>query len=214
MQAALAVAMTLAAPPVTVEIFTESYCPCAGTFHHQYQTNIMPLVESIAVLNRTWDGRWNGSEVKCFHGKQECRANTLQACAHHLAGDNYRQWLNYTVCINGPCGNIGCKEQYSVAADKALTREKQCAADVGLSWDALNTCFTGPVGAQLLKDQAIYDKQVGESYGMTGLPIVKVNGQRFSKFWDCNSYETSYHQDLVKAICDAYTGTDKPAACN
>lgn len=49
-------------------------------------------------------------------------------------------------------------------------------------------------------------------YGLQGLPVVKVNGDRFSKFWDCNSFNTKL-KPLIAAICKAYTGSPKPQAC-
>ena len=210
-------AVAAAAPLVDVQVFTESYCPCSGTFHEQYLNNIMPQVGSIANLNRSWDG-WLLDDAKdkvtCFHGERECKANTLQACAQHIAGNNTLQWLNYTVCINGPCKDVGCPEQYSVAEGKSLEREQQCATQVGLSWDAINACWEGDLGKQLLINDAKFDKAEEEDYGMKGLPVLKVNGKFFSKFWDCDSFKTEYHTALIKAICEAYTGTDKPAACS
>eukprot|EP01061_Rhynchopus_euleeides_P002936 TRINITY_DN1226_c2_g1_i2.p1 TRINITY_DN1226_c2_g1~~TRINITY_DN1226_c2_g1_i2.p1 ORF type:complete len:238 (+),score=111.33 TRINITY_DN1226_c2_g1_i2:87-716(+) len=207
-------ALAVAATPVTVEVFTESYCPCSGTFHEQYYNNIMPLIDSIAVLNRSWDGAAHGDTVKCFHGERECEANTLQACAQNMAGANYKQWLNYTVCINGPCKNVGCPEQYSVAENSSLAREQSCAAAVGLDWNTMYSCYTGPLGKQLLMRDALFDSAEKEGYGLRGLPVVKVNGKLFSKFWDCDSYKADYHKALVQEVCAAYTGTDKPAACS
>eukprot|EP01060_Flectonema_neradi_P019359 TRINITY_DN2645_c0_g1_i11.p1 TRINITY_DN2645_c0_g1~~TRINITY_DN2645_c0_g1_i11.p1 ORF type:complete len:216 (+),score=54.66 TRINITY_DN2645_c0_g1_i11:52-699(+) len=207
-------AFAMAAPLVTVETFTESFCPCSGTFHSEYLNHIVPAVGNISVLNRSWDGRNDNGTVKCFHGHYECEANTLQACAQHLAGDNYVTWLNYTVCINGPCKHVGCDHQYTVGLPESFEREEGCATAVGLNWDDLNSCFKSDLGKQLLIKDADYDKKVHEEYGLEGLPIVKVNGKMFSKFWDCDSFESSYHSNLIKAICDAYTGDDKPAACS
>ena len=206
-----------AAEKVVVEEFMESYCPCSGQWAADFAQYVVPAVGNIVELRRSMDGSpHDDGSVSCFHGASECRANTLGLCAQNQT-DDWQQWLNYTVCLNGPCHGPRadmkfCDFQYDVATSKGAQREVDCAAAAVLDYSQLMSCWNGTLGAKLLLDSAKYDKQTGEKYGMQGLPVVRVNGDKFSHFWDCNSHSTKLNS-LITAICDAYEGSPKPSAC-
>lgn len=211
---------TVDAPLVNVTEFMESLCPCAGQWNFDFQKYIMSTpLRNIVRFQRYMDGTaHDNGNVTCFHGEQENRANTLQLCAKHF-NSSVDVWLNYTVCINGLCTGPGgplnltyCEYQFDNGDPKGYAREQECANKVGLDWEKLKTCMASDLGKKLLWDSAKYTNDVGEVYGLQGLPVVHVNGERVSKFWDCDSYDTKL-VPLITSICNAYSGTPKPRIC-
>lgn len=85
----------------------------------------MPAVGEIVEYRRWMDATLHsGGEVTCFHGEQECQANTLQLCAQNQT-DNWQQWLNYSVCLDGRCWGpvlnlVGCAGSLAELAPTAL----------------------------------------------------------------------------------------------
>ena len=49
---------------------------------------------------------------------------------------------------------------------------------------------------------------------LSGLPVVWVNGTRFSTFEQCSASNGKYQADLIKMICAASTANPLPAACH
>jgi hypothetical protein len=227
MVARLTVALLSAASgKVNVEIMVESYCPCSGAWESGFAEHMVPQIGEVVELRRFFDAKANGTQhccnpsaddkAACMHGKTECTANALQRCvqAHY---PQWMIWLNFTNCVNGPCDTrpdaFGCKYQFAVGQPKDLEREKSCAADMGLDWQAINACWTGDEASSLMQQDADRSDSMPEQYGITGLPVVWVAGRRVSKFWDCDVSKVDYQSNLLQAICDA-AGSPKPAACS
>lgn len=219
---------TVATDKVSVEIMVESFCPCSGAWEAGFAANFLPKVGDIVELTRFFDGKANGTQhccnpsagpiATCEHREAECIANSLQRCVqeHYPL---YTQWLEFTNCVNGPCldrpDEIGCKYQFSVGRSKSLLREQACARNLGMDWDAVNTCWTGDEGIALAQKDADKSDAIEERYGilMKGEPVVWVDGKRVSTKWDCGISGTKYQRVLLKAICDAFEGKPIPAAC-
>jgi len=88
---------------VSVVIMVESYCPCSGAWPYEFKEKLMPQIGELVTLDRFFDassnplasqGCCNPSPNKsipitnvCFHGKAECVADRLQACAQALYPD-------------------------------------------------------------------------------------------------------------------------------
>eukprot|EP01062_Namystynia_karyoxenos_P026838 TRINITY_DN20732_c0_g1_i1.p1 TRINITY_DN20732_c0_g1~~TRINITY_DN20732_c0_g1_i1.p1 ORF type:complete len:228 (+),score=87.30 TRINITY_DN20732_c0_g1_i1:70-753(+) len=220
---ALAAAAVSAAAPVSVEVFVQSWCPWSAQWQHDFLNVIAPQVGSIVKLTRHFDGApEKDGGVRCLHGATECYANALQDCAERAVGaGEWGRWLNFTVCANGPCHgpklNLHfCDHLYDMGTARNAELEAQCAAGLGLDWGALQKCAAGPEGRALIRADAEYDRG-NETYILQGLPVVKIAGKRFSKIGDSVPSQMSdtaaYQKRLVAAICAAYTGQPRPAAC-
>merc|ERR1719440_96650 len=136
----LAVTPTLANDgKVKVEVMVESFCPCSGAWENGFLEHIAPQIGDLIELDRFFDGAAKGTQgccnpsasasASCMHTRAECVANSLQRCvqAHY---PDWKQWLSYTACINGPCrwlDVLGCKNEFSVGSEKNLALEQQCA---------------------------------------------------------------------------------------
>ena len=49
---------------------------------------------------------------------------------------------------------LGCKHQSEVGTAKNLKVEQECAANLTMSWQALDTCWTGAQGEKLMEESA------------------------------------------------------------
>lgn len=224
-----------AAPRVPVVIMVESYCPCSGAWPYEFYTKLLPAIGELVTLDRFFDasssplasqGCCNPLPNKtipktnvCFHGQNECVADRLQACAQALYPD---KWLEYTLCINGPCAAkegldiLGCKHQSIVGTPKNLAAEQECAAKLTMSWQDLKTCWTGAQGVELMEESAARSDTGAYKavYGYEGLPVVWINGTRFSKFEQCDASKASYQQEFIATVCAASTRRPLPVACH
>jgi len=82
---------------------------------------------------------------------------------------------------------------------------EQCASKAGFSdWSDINTCSTGKLGNTLQHAAAVATDGLSPKHQWT--PWVVMNGSPLS--------QSQLSQQLVKLVCTAYKGTDKPAACN
>jgi hypothetical protein len=55
---------------------------------------------------------------------------------------------------------------------------------------------------------------ITHTHTYAGLPVVWVNGTRFSTFEQCSASNAKYQADLIKAVCKASTATPLPPACD
>jgi len=129
------------------------------------------------------------------------------------------RWLDYTLCINGPCASahgadmLGCKHQFDVGTSKNSAVEQECAANLTMSWDEMNTCWTGPEGVKLMQESATRSDNSKSVYGYDGLPVVWINGTRFSTFEQCSASNSKYQAEFIKAVCAASTVSPLPPVC-
>jgi len=126
------------------------------------------------------------SKEMCQHEYRtpECEANRREGCLTHYYPDP-TQWLPWVVCYEGK-------------GDLSVSNAKACAQKANFDFDKIETCTTGLLGQEIeLKNAKL---TLAYSGGWQGTPTVTVGN-------------TNNPQDLVTAICAAYTGT-KPAACS
>nr|XP_027194819.1 gamma-interferon-inducible lysosomal thiol reductase-like isoform X2 [Dermatophagoides pteronyssinus] len=121
--------------------------------------------------------------IQCQHGELECYGNQCQACAQDLFG--FEKFYNYTRCMF-ESENYYSNPEYS---------SKQCAQQLNLDYQQLNSCANGQKGLQLIREMA--NKTPSHQY----VPWTTVQG----RFVDGNV-------DLVDYICQNYLN-DVPA-CN
>lgn len=119
------------------------------------------------------------------HGDDERNMNRMQACG---------KWQNTTWQDYWPF--LHCME--SAYEGKGVQAAQSCTQGTKIDYDALESCYKGKTGdlAQIREARQTVDHQ--------GTPDVAVNGKAVA---------FSSAQSIVKALCDAYTGT-KPAACS
>jgi len=119
------------------------------------------------------------------HGADERAVNKMAACAITLTNGTagWREYWPFNVCM---------ERLYESAAVKAT---KTCADESGLDYDALMTCYNGPLGvaAEVREAKATTDHQ--------GTPWITVNGKQ------------TFPDSVLAEVCAAYTGA-APAGCN
>lgn len=132
------------------------------------------------------DGTW---AFTCQHGTNECVANMIIACAMHYHPKS-TDYMNFVECLE--------------SASAPATSGQKCAKSTGYDWDEINTCSTGKLGNTLMHQVALATDGLSPKHQWT--PWVVMNGKPLS--------QSQLDQHLVKLVCGAYTGSDKPPACN
>ena len=69
------------------------------------------------------------------------------------------------------------------------------------------------MGDDLHWQSSKFGNDLGVIFGLHGLPPVHVNGERASRFWDCDS-NVNRLAEVTQAVCSAYTGSTKPIGCD
>jgi len=128
------------------------------------------------------------TKVQCQHGPQECAFNMIEACGiEHLKDAGL--YMPFIFCIEG--------------SDNTLTPAQvieKCAPHSFMG--SITTCFgdgKGTDGSALIAQIAAKTKPLNHQY----TPWVLING----------NHSVAAENNLEKAICTAYTGSSKPAAC-
>lgn len=131
------------------------------------------------------DGTW---AFTCQHGANECKANTMFACAMHFHPKPTDYWKFVECCES---------------ASSPATAGQKCASTAGLDYDEINSCATGALGNKLQHAIGTATDNLVPRHQWT--PWVVMNGKPLS--------QSQLDQKLVKLVCDAYTGSQKPQAC-
>lgn len=136
------------------------------------------------------NARSYGSSVTCQHGVRECETNMVEACGiKHLADPQH--YMPFIFCVE--------QSADQKTPDALIT---SCAKDSATA-TAISTCYgegSGTEGVAAIAEIAKETQPLGHQY----TPWLVLNGQHSKQGED----------NLKKAICDAYKGTNKPAACN
>eukprot|EP00927_Polykrikos_kofoidii_P086491 TRINITY_DN970_c0_g1_i7.p1 TRINITY_DN970_c0_g1~~TRINITY_DN970_c0_g1_i7.p1 ORF type:complete len:228 (-),score=18.70 TRINITY_DN970_c0_g1_i7:109-762(-) len=132
------------------------------------------------------NARGSGSSVQCQHGPAECNLNMAEACGiQHLPDPN--DFLNFVFCV-----------EKSTSSDPE-TLISSCATSSEAQASILD-CYKGQEGPQLISALAARTAQLNHQY----TPWVVINGE----------HSTDAENDLMKAVCDAYTGPNPPGRCS
>lgn len=146
------------------------------------------------------DGTW---KFTCQHGTSECIGNMYEACAieHYNYSDpttNVPYWWAYFDCLE-LSGQAGVK---SVASD--------CASKHGIDFTIVTNCAgsypdqgSADDGNPLMHSIAVATNNLIPPHQYT--PWVVMNGTPLT--------QAQLDMSLTNLVCNAYTGTDKPAAC-
>eukprot|EP00463_Aulacantha_scolymantha_P005779 TRINITY_DN7175_c0_g1_i1.p1 TRINITY_DN7175_c0_g1~~TRINITY_DN7175_c0_g1_i1.p1 ORF type:complete len:158 (-),score=21.01 TRINITY_DN7175_c0_g1_i1:109-582(-) len=132
------------------------------------------------------DGTW---KFTCQHGNNECIGNMIFACAMHFHPDP-KDYFPF----------VDCMEENSSPA----TAGKACASKFKLDWSEIDDCTTSKLGNSLMHQVAVATNNLSPRHQWT--PWVVLNGKPLS--------QSQLDQHLIKLVCAAYQGSDKPSACN
>lgn len=134
------------------------------------------------------NGSWT---FTCQHGANECIVNMIFACAMHYHPDPADYWPF-----------VECVEQSS--SSSRPSSGSKCASQAKWSdWSDINKCTGSKLGNDLMHGVAMATDGLQPRHQWT--PWVVMNGKPLS--------QSQLDQHLVKLVCDAYTGSDKPPAC-
>lgn len=139
-----------------------------------------------ARMKQNPDGTW---AFTCQHGADECKANMIFSCAMHYHSDPTEYWPF-----------VDCVESSSSPA----TAGKSCASKSGWQYDDIESCTTSKLGNSLQHAAGAATESLVPAHQWT--PWVVMNGKPLS--------QSQLDQKLVTLVCNAYKGSDKPAACN
>lgn len=110
-----------------------------------------------------------------MHGIAEVQGNIVQLCAKQVAPEKY---LDFITCQNQTMQTIP-------------TNWESCAQNLNLDTAAIQTCYEGEAGKQLLKE----NKLLAETVNATGSPTIYLNDKQYQAGRDSLSFQ--------RAICDS-----------
>lgn len=133
------------------------------------------------------DGSW---AYTCQHGANECIGNVMMVCAQHYHPDPAAYWP-FVECLE--------------SASAIQSAGEKCAKTAGfLDWSDISSCSTGKMGNTLQHAAAVATENLSPAHKWT--PWVVMNGTPLT--------QSQLGQKLITLVCDAYKGSDKPAACS
>lgn len=126
-------------------------------------------------------------------GKQDCLMDRVHLCANK--GDNVN-W-DFTSCLFINQFVTTNKVDHMRGFNQTV---EYCSNVWGLDYKALTQCAYSDTGARLL--QASHTKEVAHNTNTPNINWIVVDGVK---------HETT--ADWLQVVCDAYTGSPKPASC-
>jgi len=185
--------------PVQVSLYWESLCPDSIQFILTQLYPTYQAVPDIFTLDLVPYGKAcsysvpdvNGTySFVCQHGSNECLGNKLLACALNLYTDENTQ-VEFVYCVENST------EPYNAG--------EQCATELGLDWDAIETCFDSNTANSYLFENGEITRSLNPT--LNSVPWIVINGNH------TQDTQVAAQYDLLNFLCDTYQGT-KPAACS
>lgn len=137
--------------------------------------------------HRKSDGTYKFS---CQHGPNECKANIIMACAMNYHS-NFTEYFPFVECME--------------KTNSPVNAGQKCANEFGWSdYSKIESCSQGKEGNMLEHEIAVATDSLVPQHQWT--PWVVINGKPLS--------DHQLDVSLIKLVCNAYTGSDKPPACN
>ncbi|XP_077981320.1 gamma-interferon-inducible lysosomal thiol reductase-like [Glandiceps talaboti] len=187
-----------ATPPVQVTLYFESLCPgCRGFIKSQLYPTFQILSNS-NIMNVTLVPYGNAHESKvgdkwnyeCQHGENECIGNFIETCLLHYNG------------MKTAFPVLACMEDIGTPYDPQILQ--QCASQYSVDYQTVLKCSNSSLGNSLEHEMA--EKTDALNPPHTYVPWVTVNGVHTEEI------QQEATADLLKLVCDTYTGP-KPPAC-
>ena len=133
------------------------------------------------------NANWNGGNVQCQHGPQECFGNIAENCVANVTAYNPVAYMPFMLCLED--GN----PQTQAKVDKCCSKAKIDSSKV-------NSCIKGPLG-KVLEKQAYKATPPAHTY----VPwVVGPDGKQMN---------INTKADVIKAVCDYWKGS-KPSFCS
>ena len=134
------------------------------------------------------NAQWNGGDVKCQHGANECFGNIAENCVANVTAYNPVAYLPVVQCIES---NV---QQITQAVVDA------CCKKNNVDSAKVNACMSGPLGKVL--EKRAYELTPPKHQWVPW--VVRPNGTTFGM--------PITTPDIIKAACDFWKGK-KPACC-
>jgi interferon gamma-inducible protein 30 len=131
-----------------------------------------------------------GGKVRCQHGEKECELNMVEACGIKHLPDT-QDYMDFIFCVEGDA-----KKSTPDAVIKSCAKDSATAASI-------TACYgegSGAEGTAAIAAAAQQTAPLNHEY----TPWLVINGKHSTKGED----------NLKKAICAAYKGSERPAACS
>lgn len=147
----------------------------------------------------------SSSDPKGQEGLQDCLLDRYQLCAEKAEDPKDTQgWYDYSVCLFRNQKETDTITDHMKKFEATL---EYCSDVTGFDHLKLKFCAEGPQGAQLLSES--HNVEVKLNPGRAGGKIKSVPPQWIA----INGKNTPSSANWLSAVCDAYTGSPKPASC-
>jgi len=138
-------------------------------------------------------------------GLQDCLTDRYQVCSEFSAEPTPNQgWFDFTACVFRNQAETSIITDHESALDATMS---YCAKVTGQDYSKLKACAEGEQGAELLSASHANEVKLNPFVDKTGHhhpDWIIINGKDYGK-------DTA--ADWVQLVCDAYTGSPKPASC-
>jgi len=145
----------------------------------------------------------SSSDPKGLVGLQDCLLDRYQICAESVYTAD-QKWFDFTACVFRNQKETGTTGDNMKKFDETV---QYCSLVSGQDYKTLKTCAEGAQGTQLLLQSHNIEKALNPFVDKTGHhhpDWILINGRDYGK----NSTA-----DWLQLVCDAYTGSTKPASC-
>lgn len=144
------------------------------------------------------------SDPKGHEGLQDCLLARYQLCAERFSEDptHAQHWFDFSVCLFR-----NQKETDNTDWSKWSATTEYCADVTGYDISKLKSCAESDQGAQLLFES--HNTEVKLNPHRAGGKVKSVPPQWIA----INGKDTPSSTDWLQHVCDAYTGSPKPASC-
>jgi len=186
-----------ASDPVKVDLYFEGLCEgCHDMILKQLYPTYQKVKEIMDVHlyaygNAQYWKNANGTYgFMCQHGVAECKINMIISCFQHHSNssDDNMEFVN---CMAGQ--------------SNPATSGPMCAGKTSVPWSTVNTCITTSEGEEVLAAVAEKTAALKPPHQFVPWPVVDgTSGEDVANACDDN---------MLKVVCDKYTGSTKPAAC-
>ena len=148
-----------------------------------------------------------------MHGEKEVTENLREYCIQEIASTE--EFLDYMTCFLEGDG-IESDSGYITSGNDVNT----CLAEAGIDTTTLEICMSETDEeysvTESLEDESTWlsgyyplfnvDLDLNEEYGISGSPVLVINGVQVSSSRDAQSY--------LETICSAFTDESKPDVCD
>ncbi|XP_062510733.1 gamma-interferon-inducible lysosomal thiol reductase-like [Corticium candelabrum] len=174
---------------VNVSFYSEALCPFCDQLTEGEMNEAVQKVGEIFTLHFVpWGNALMNPDgsFDCQHGEMECAMNTVEACVIKYYPSR-SMWWPFIVCLEAHRS----LQTWEIA--------QQCAEKQNITWTDIKTCAKGPMGKRL--EVMYYEETASLNPPHQYTPWVLINGKHVKE------------THIIRKICAAYEGGNKPEAC-